>query len=289
MHTRRTGRLSGTAARRLLDGGDGPPPLPQLLAAATAPATPAELRGESTARAAFRTSVHTAPLPHDIPRRSPVQATSTIMIAKAIAAIALTASTAGGIALATTSTPVGSHPRTTSESAAITGEVVPSSLPLTTPGPTDAARADAEEEAEDTPAAEPDEQRTGTGTGVRTTPAAKAPHPTGLCRAASNVTTGGHPGTAAQSPAFADLRCDAADADTDAEATRPTGRPTGAPANPDRRTGRPDTAGRPEDGTDTETKPEKAAKLDKPADDHAGQARPDDGDAEESSQNRQNG
>ena len=253
MHTRRLDRLSGTAAQRLLDGGDGPPPLPQLLAAATAPATPAELRGESTARAAFRTSVHTAPLPHDIPRRSPVHATSTIMIAKAIAAIALTASTAGGIALATTSTPVDPHPRTTSESAAITGDVLPSSLPLTTPGPTDAARADAEEEAEDTPAAEPDEQRTGTGTGrVRTTPAAKAPHPTGLCRASSNVATDGHPGKAAESPAFADLRCDAADADTDAEATRPTGRPTVAPGNPDRRTGRPDTAGRPEDGTDTD-------------------------------------
>ena len=54
MHTRRLDRLSGTAAQRLLDGGDGPPPLPQLLAAATAPATPAELRGESAARAAFR-------------------------------------------------------------------------------------------------------------------------------------------------------------------------------------------------------------------------------------------
>ena len=120
-----------------------------------------------------------------------MRATSTIMIAKAIAAIALTASTAGGIALATTSTPADPHPRTTSESAAITGDALPSSLPLTTPGPTDAARADAEEEAEDTPAAEPDEQRTGRpAPRVRTTPAAKAPHPTGLCRASSNIATG---------------------------------------------------------------------------------------------------
>jgi len=38
--------------------------------------------------------------------------------------------------------------------------VLSSSVPLTTPGPTDGARADAEEEAEDPIAAQPDEQRT---------------------------------------------------------------------------------------------------------------------------------
>ena len=124
MHTRRFGRLSGATAQRLLDGGDGPPPLPQLLAAATAPATAAELRGESAARAAFRSSMHSAPLPHDIPRRTPVHATSSIIIAKVIAAITLTASTAGGIALATTSTPADPHARTTSESTA-TGDARP--------------------------------------------------------------------------------------------------------------------------------------------------------------------
>ena len=53
MHTRRLGRLAGATAQRLLDGGDGPSPLPQLLAAATAPATAAELRGEAAARVAF--------------------------------------------------------------------------------------------------------------------------------------------------------------------------------------------------------------------------------------------
>ena len=109
MHTRRLGRLSGTTAQRLLDGGDGPSPLPQLLAAASAPATPTELRGESAARAAFRSSVHPAPLPDDLPRRATVRVTTSIMIAKAIAAIALTAGTAGSIALATTATPADPH------------------------------------------------------------------------------------------------------------------------------------------------------------------------------------
>ena len=85
------------------------PPLPQLLAAASAPATATELRGESAARAAFRSSMHPAPLPDDLPRRSTVRVTTSIMIAKAIAAIALTAGTAGSIALATTATPADLH------------------------------------------------------------------------------------------------------------------------------------------------------------------------------------
>ena len=84
--------------------------------------------------------------------------------------------------------------------------MLPSSLPLTTPGPTDAARADAEEEAEKPPAAQPGEQRTGTRTAIRATPAAKAPHLGGLCRAASSIATDGHPGKAAESPAFTDPR-----------------------------------------------------------------------------------
>ena len=105
MHTRRFGRLTGATAQRLLDGGDGPAPLPQLLSAATAPATAAELRGEAAARAAFRSSTHAAPLSPDIPRRAPGRVTSSVIIAKVIAAITLTASTAGGIALATTSAP----------------------------------------------------------------------------------------------------------------------------------------------------------------------------------------
>jgi hypothetical protein len=286
MHTRRLDRPSGATAQRLLDGGDGPPPLPQLLAAATAPATPAELRGESAARAAFRTSVHSAPLPH--PRRSTVRTTTTIIVAKAIAAIALTASTAGGIALATTSTPADPDARTMSESAA-TGAAASPSLVVTTPTPTE-AELDDSDAAADALAAEPSGGPGGAGTAVRTTPEAKAPHPTGLCRASSNIATD-HPGKAAASPAFADLHCDDAEADagTGTEATRPTGHPTVAPGNRDRRTGKPDTASRPEDGTDTGNKPEKAAHLDKSADDHADQTRADDEDPEKSSQNRQNG
>ena len=63
----------------------------------------------------------------------------------------------------------------------------------------------------------------GAGTAARTTPEAKAPHPTGLCRASSNITTIDHPGKAADSPAFVGLDCTDADAradDADAAATR---------------------------------------------------------------------
>ena len=125
MHNRRFGRLTGATAQRLLDGGDGPPPLPQLLAAVTAPATAAELRGEAAARAAFRSSTHAAPLSPDIPRRAPVHVTSSVIIAKVIAAITLTASTAGGIALAATSTPADPHARAISETTA-SGDAAPS-------------------------------------------------------------------------------------------------------------------------------------------------------------------
>ena len=85
---------------------------------ATAPATAAELRGELVARAAFRSSTCSAPLPDDLRRRRPGRVTTSIMIAKAIAAIALTAGTAGSIALATTASPADSPARTTSQSAA---------------------------------------------------------------------------------------------------------------------------------------------------------------------------
>ena len=125
MHTRRFGGLTGATAQRLLDGGDGPPPLPQLVAAVTAPATAAELRGEAAARAAFRSSTHAAPLSPDIPRRAPVRVTSSVIIAKVIAAITLTASTAGGIALATTSAPADPHARAISETTA-SGDAAPS-------------------------------------------------------------------------------------------------------------------------------------------------------------------
>jgi hypothetical protein len=270
MHTRRLGRLSGTTAQRLLDGGDGPSPLPQLLAAASAPATATELRGESAARAAFRSSVHPAPFPDDFPRRSTVRVTTSIMIAKAIAAIALTAGTAGSIALATTATPADLPARTTSESAAA-DDVASSSLVLATPTPTGAALADPDGTAHAAAADEPG--RSGSaGIAARTTPDAKAPHPTSLCRASSNIQSDGHPGKATDSPAFADLSCTDADAradDADEAATRPAGRPTVAPGNPEQRTGKPDDAGRATDDTDAEDTAEEPGKAGNGAAAHA--------------------
>jgi len=101
---RSTGTLSGAAAHRLLDGSDDPPaPLRQLLAAATAPASEAELQGEDAARAAFRSAVHATPVPLRDSRRVRATTATGILTAKIIAALALTASTAGGVALATNS------------------------------------------------------------------------------------------------------------------------------------------------------------------------------------------
>ena len=103
--------LSEATARRLLDGsGDGPPPLPQLLAAATAPGTAAELQGEAAARAAFQSSVHAAPGPVR-PRTARAKTATAIVTAKIIAAVVLTAGTAGGVALATNS--YSAHPQET--------------------------------------------------------------------------------------------------------------------------------------------------------------------------------
>jgi hypothetical protein len=101
---RSTGTLSGAAAHRLLDGSDdAPAPLRQLLAAATAPASEAELQGEDAARAAFRSAVHATPVPLRDSRRVRATTATGILTAKIIAALALTASTAGGVALATNS------------------------------------------------------------------------------------------------------------------------------------------------------------------------------------------
>ena len=97
-------RLPRSTTDRLLDGGTGPEPLRQLLAAAAAPAQADELGGEQAARLAFTTSAGSRPLPdvaaHNFPRRT--RALSWIVAAKAIAAIALTAG-AGGVAVAATS------------------------------------------------------------------------------------------------------------------------------------------------------------------------------------------
>jgi hypothetical protein len=273
MHIIRSGRLSGATAQRLLDGGDGPPPLPQLLAAATAPATAAELRGEEAARAAFRCAEHTSPLPHDIPRRSPVRTTSAIMIAKVIAAITLTASTAGGVALATTSTPTDPHTRATSESAATDHDAAsPLELPTASPTGADADGADTEadaEAAEDALLAGRSDRPGGAGTAARMTPTPQAPHATGLCRAASNLSAD-HPGKAADSPAFRDLSC--ADTADSTGTSRPTDRPPVAPGNPDQHTGKPETAGNAQDGAEAEDKADKTEKAGKKEDPSDAQA-----------------
>jgi len=264
MHTRRFGRLTGATAQRLLDGGHGPAPLPQLLAAATAPATAAELHGEAAACAAFRSSTHSAPLPHDIPRRTPVHGTSSIIIAKAIAAITLTASTAGGIALATTSTPASPPARTTSESTA-TGDPA-SPLVITSPTPTgsldDPEDLAASDETAGTHAAGAPDPADGA---VRTTPSPKTAHPTGRCRALTNISEAGK---ASNSPAFTGLHC--AQTDTAAEPTRPTGRPDVAPGNPDQHTGKPDPTGNPNEDTATDDETERTGKPEKAADAQAG-------------------
>ena len=261
MHTRRFGRLTGPTAQRVLDGGDGPPPLPQLLSAATAPATAAELRGEAAARAAFRSSTHSAPLPHDIPRRTPVHATSSIIIAKVIAAITLTASTAGGIALATTSTPADPPARTTSETTA-TGDAAPS---LGIASPTSAGALD---DPENLAGSDGTTGALAAGTAdtagdahgaVRTTPPPKAPHPTGRCRALTNISEDDQAGKATESPAFTDLSC--SEAGTAAGPTRPTGRPDVAPGNPERRTGKPDTTANANGGAEAEGKAERTEKA----------------------------
>jgi hypothetical protein len=102
--TRSTTTLSGAVAHRLLDGSDdAPAPLRQLLAAATAPASEAELQGEDAARAAFRSAVHATTVPLRDARRVRATTATGILTAKIIAALALTASTAGGVALATNS------------------------------------------------------------------------------------------------------------------------------------------------------------------------------------------
>jgi hypothetical protein len=230
-------RVSGAVARRLLDGGHGPSPLPELLAAARAPATAAELRTEPAARAAFRSSVHpdASPLPHDIPRRIPMRTTTTIMVAKAIAAIALTASTAGGVALATHSSPTTPRDKSSSTTAkAAASDALAADLTSLTTAPSTALADD--HARPDTPVGP---ARDGEENGKATTDraSASAAHPTGRCQALSNISGTAQPGKAADSPAFADLSC----SDNGTATAKHTGRPTAPPGNPDQRTGKPDT------------------------------------------------
>jgi hypothetical protein len=103
-------RLPRSTTDRLLDGGTGPEPLRQILAAAAGPAQADELGGEQAAHTTFTTAAQFRLPPgvatHHFPRRT--RALSWIVAAKTIFAIALTAG-AGGVAVAATSSsfPIG--------------------------------------------------------------------------------------------------------------------------------------------------------------------------------------
>ena len=192
---RSTGTLSGAAAHRLLDGSDdAPAPLRQLLAAATAPASEAELQGEDAARAAFRSAVHATPVPLRDSRRVRATTATGILTAKIIAALALTASTAGGVALATNS--YSAHPQ---QSPVVSGSaragaqvsgVSPSGMTTSTtmPTPDGDARSDSSAPLGD------DGEAADDGTVPPRAPAAPSPGPAGPCEA--RCTT-----NAAESPA----------------------------------------------------------------------------------------
>ena len=280
MHTRRHGRLTGATAQRLLDGGDGPPPLPQLVAAAKAPAAAAELRGEAAARAAFRSSTHAAPIPPDIPRRAPVRVTSSVIIAKVVAAITLTASTAGGIALATTSTPADPLARAISEPTA-SGGTAPSLViasPTSTRALDDPENLDGSNGTTEALAAEAPDTA---GGAVHTTPSPDASRPTGRCRALTNVSEDDQAGKATDSPAFTDLSC--REAGTAAGPARPTGRPDVAP-------GKPANAGNADDGAEGKAeRTEKAGKNEDASDAQAGRDVGGTADRGKSGEHRQDG
>jgi hypothetical protein len=181
---RGTTTLSGAVANRLLDGSDdGPAPLQQLLAAATAPASAAELQGEDAARAAFRSAVHAAPVPLRDSRRVRATTATGILTAKIIAALALTASTAGGVALATNS--YSAHPQQSpvvsgsARAGAQVGGVSPSGMTTstTTPTPDGDARSDSSAPLGD------DGEAVDAGTVPPRAPAAPSPGPAAPCGA----------------------------------------------------------------------------------------------------------
>ena len=198
---------------------------------------------------------------------------------------------AGGIALATTSTPDDPHARTTSESTT-TGDAAPS-LVIASPTPTGSLD-DPEDlagfaEAAGTPAAGDPDRADDADDAVRATPSPKPVHPTGRCRALTNISEDGQAGKATASPAFTDLDC--TQTDTAAEPTRPTGRPDVAPGNPDQRTGKPDTIGNAKDDTATD-EAAKAEKAGKNEDDSNAEADTDGGgtaDRGKSGEHRQDG
>ncbi|WP_214371156.1 hypothetical protein [Pseudonocardia sp. H11422] len=217
-------RLSAAAAEHLLDGGDGPQSLRQLLAAAAGPGTASELRGEAAARAAFVACPQ--PLPNDptlgtAPMRT--RTLSRILMTKVIAALALTGA-AGGVAIAATATagPPDELPASAAEQS--TEQAAPALSRLPEPS-----------------AAPGGGTHDSTGAERSGTPSPSLP---GLCRAWSAGATD-NPGRAAENPAFTALVAAAGDPSkvdgycAGLTEDHPTGRPTTAPGNPDHPTGPP--------------------------------------------------
>jgi hypothetical protein len=166
-----------------------------------------------------------------------VKTTTTIMVAKAIAAIALTASTAGGVALATHSSPNAPKQQLHSTTdQAVTQDGLASEVNRLTTTPSDAI-ADGHPRPE--PPVGPGQDGEDSDKAVNDRAAAGASHPTGRCRALSNISDADQSGKAADSPAFADLSC--ADNANATATAKPTGRPTAARGNPEQSTGKPDT------------------------------------------------
>jgi hypothetical protein len=177
-------RLPASSTDRLLDGGVGPEPLRQLLAAAAGPAQADELAGEQAAHRAFTSAARFPPLlgvaPHTSRRRT--RALSWIVAAKAIAAVALTAG-AGGVAVAATSgsfpsglPDVSTHQKSDSDSATARPTVV-----------VDRARGTAQrpdtQPAPESSAGSPDSRRDSTdpgGTSTGTVPPARSDQPNRL-------------------------------------------------------------------------------------------------------------
>ena len=125
------------------------------------------------------------------------------------------------------------------------------------------------------------------GGAVRTTPSPKAPHPTGRCRALTNLSEDGQAGKATESPAFTDdLNC--GEAGTAAGPARTTGRPDVAPGKPNT-AGNADAPPAPRARPRARPKAEKAGKNEDASDAQAGRDVGGTADRGKSGEHRQDG
>jgi hypothetical protein len=251
MRTSNLDRLTPATAEHLLDGGERPADLRQLLAAAAGPGTARELAGEAAAVAAFVDAQRASSLPSAESRRPSMLSTalSKILAAKAVAAVVLVAGATGGVALAATAS--GSDDAPPADRPAATRTATP-------PAAGENGSENRAESAEATATESAD-----ASSAVPAPPAEPDPSMTGLCNAWAAGATD-NPGKAAENPAFGalvdaagspeavdgycdDLADDAPGANRSENATRPTeapgnpdhptGQPTAAPGNPDHQVG----------------------------------------------------